>query len=175
MMASYGHGTHGKGETTPSAGMGLPDWVEATDNISEPCGSRFSGDLTGFGRCVTRINRADSASGRNLGADRPPTGEAPRDDRCCSGFDEERNLSADSGGRARCGGSQQADGDLDGGDLAHQFGTDGAAGAGHQHAPPLQLRRHAFPVKLHRITPEQILHGHFAQSGQALLSISLRY
>jgi hypothetical protein len=35
---------------------------------SEPCGHRFSGDLTGFGalaskgRCVTSINRADSAN-----------------------------------------------------------------------------------------------------------------
>ena len=44
--------------------MELPDWVEATDNISEPCGSRLSGDLTGFGRCVTRIKRADTANER---------------------------------------------------------------------------------------------------------------
>ena len=53
-----------KGETTPDSGMGLPDWVEATDNISEPCGFRFSGDLTGFGRCFTGIKRADTANER---------------------------------------------------------------------------------------------------------------
>ena len=35
-----------------------------SDEISEPCGHRFSGDLTGFGRCVTGINRADTASER---------------------------------------------------------------------------------------------------------------
>jgi hypothetical protein len=39
---------------------------------SKPCGHRFSGDLTGFGalasegRCVTGINRADTASVEHL-------------------------------------------------------------------------------------------------------------
>ena len=39
-----------------------------SDEISEPCGHRFSGDLTGFGRCVTGINRADTA---NVNLDAP--------------------------------------------------------------------------------------------------------
>jgi hypothetical protein len=52
----------------PRTGMELPDWVEAMTTTSEPCGHRFSGDLTGFsalaseGRCVTCIDRADAAN-----------------------------------------------------------------------------------------------------------------
>ena len=48
----------------PQCGDGTPRLGRSTDEISGPCGHRFSGDLTGFGRCVTGINRADTASER---------------------------------------------------------------------------------------------------------------
>jgi hypothetical protein len=64
----------GAGEIAAVAGQWVPlwccklDWGRAdvsclkSDEISEPFGRRFSGDLTGFGRCVTGINRADTAN-----------------------------------------------------------------------------------------------------------------
>jgi hypothetical protein len=45
-----------------STGAGQTLRVSSLTCISRPCGHRFSGDLTGFGRCVTGINRADTAS-----------------------------------------------------------------------------------------------------------------
>lgn len=64
-MVSY---THGKWGDHAPTGDGIPDWVETTDKISRPCGHRLSGDEAGFGaltsvgRCVTCIERADTAS-----------------------------------------------------------------------------------------------------------------
>lgn len=62
-------------------GNRLPAMLQSITNISVPRGRRLSGDGTGFGRsfeqgrCVTCINRADSASGKAGGpnrAGRPP-------------------------------------------------------------------------------------------------------